>query len=1085
MEAIIDSTEALTLPLSPEQRAVLSMRLGDSTMHAPSMALLADIEGQLDAQRLRAALEAVLHAHGILRHAFRHVDGYWGLRQQCLGEMPPLDWQQVNLRGHADQDMPTALANWLYDFRVAPLAVEHGQLLRAALVRTGEARSTLALALSALVADRGSLQCLFDQIAASYLGNAAFDPAEVIQYAQFVEWRQGLADGEDAHQGRNRWAQYLCGADALSPLRLSYRQSNTHLPGVERIQLARSIDAEQVTRIAAIAGALGARAELLMQAAWWLLLARLTGFGRFVGGWQNDCRRDYEVMQGAVGVFDKVLPVVVDAAADESFSDWFARLAGVASAHIEAQEYWAVDAPPITAHLAVGFAASEAPRAHGVDPLWRVSELPGPMPFFELAMQVAWGEGGAEFTVHAEGSRYTQAAVERLLQQFSTLLEGVLAQPAARVLDLPLVGPEEREALLAMNADRAEFGTRSVAEHIARWAELTPDAPVIEAGERRLNYRQFVAQANRMAHWLQAQGVAPGALVALNMPRSVDLVVAMLAVWRTGAGYLPLEPEWPDARRRAVLADAKPALVFHAALPADAPASAQKTPWREEAFGGIDLNAFADSPPGHEIALNDLAYVLYTSGSTGQPKGVVIEHGQLLNYVAAASAAMDLGACRRWALTSSVAADLGNTALFGALFNGTCLVVAGPDDTKDADGFSRFMAERGIDGLKMVPSHLEALLECDSPRLPCTLVLGGEAAPRTLIERIARLAPECAIYNHYGPTETTVGVMVHTLRAQSAIPEILSLSRVLANNRIYVFDEAMHLVPSGAMGEVYIGGAQVCRGYLNREGEGAFVADPFQPGERLYRAGDLAYVLPEGGIRLVGRLDQQVKIRGFRVEPAEVESALVAQTGVRQAVVMPLSSETASVELGAFLVVDAELASDVGRQSLRDRLSALLPAHMLPASYVFVLKFPQLPNGKIDRLALAAMPETYESQRTETPPQDALEFVLADCIAKLLGRKFVGIEDDFFELGGHSLLVIKLVARIRKLLQVEIAPALVFDHPTPATLAAALRSGDREVARLEKLAEVQRQLATLAPDQGAALESQARQDSCNGAQRVG
>ena len=271
-----------------------------------------------------------------------------------------------------------------------------------------------------------------------------------------------------------------------------------------------------------------------------------------------------------------------------------------------------------------------------------------------------------------------------------------------------------------------------MADRIAHWAQATPDAPALEAGEQRLNYRELDGRINRLAHWLAAQGVTPGSIVALNLPRSIELTVAIFAAWRVGAAYLPLEPEWPEARRASVLADARPALVLDAAAP----------PVPEGMPG---------TPPAHRISPQDLAYVLYTSGSTGKPKGVAIEQGHLLNYVAAASAAMRLDACRRWALTSSVVADLGNTALFGAFFNGACLVVAAEDDVKDADAFARFMAEREIDAIKIVPSHLEALLECESPHLPRTLVLGGEAAPRALVERIARLAPQCAIYNHYGP----------------------------------------------------------------------------------------------------------------------------------------------------------------------------------------------------------------------------------------------------------------------------------------------------------------------------------------------
>jgi acyl-coenzyme A synthetase/AMP-(fatty) acid ligase/acyl carrier protein len=337
-------------------------------------------------------------------------------------------------------------------------------------------------------------------------------------------------------------------------------------------------------------------------------------------------------------------------------------------------------------------------------------------------------------------------------------------------------------------------------------------------------------------------------------------------------------------------------------------------------------------------------------------------------------------------------------------------------------------------------------------------VLGGEAAPRSLIERIARLAPETVVYNHYGPTETTVGVMVHRVPAEGAASSVLPLSRVLENNRIHVLDEALRVVPSGALGAVYVGGAQLCRGYLNREVEGAFVADPFQPGQKLYRTGDLACVLPEGGIRLAGRADDQIKIRGFRVEPAEVEAVLLSQPGVRQAVVLAVSGGGGDVELRAFVVADELLASEAGRSALTGRLGMLLPAHMVPARCTFVAEFARLPNGKIDRQSLLSAARVDDRKPVATAPRDALESVLAQCMASLVQRDVIGVEDDFFELGGHSLLVIKLVARIRKLLRLDIAPGLVFDHPTVATLAAALRALEgADVERMELLAHTHEQ----------------------------
>lgn len=1056
-----------SLPLSPEQRAAWAQHGEHAATGAPRLVLLADLEGELDAARLEAAVQSVVRTHGALHAAVLQVPGFRGLRQQARDAAPAAPhWHRVDLCGGTDSaDSAAALADWTAGCTQAPLDVASGALLRVGLARIGETRHKLLLVASVFAADKGSLQCLLDQVATAYLTGQAVDADEVFQYAQFVEWRQELDGAEEADEGRAYWRACIERAGVLQAPRL-----NTRMDGVREatpagvrtcISHALPLDATLAARAQEVAGQNGCDTALLMQAVWWLLLARLTGHRPFVAGWQNDCRRNYEVMQGAVGVFEKILPMVVDIAPEERFSHWLARLGATLEAHTEAQEYWAIDAPPMSAQLDVGFTFDEAPVRLQGGMAWRVEAAPGPSPCFELALQVgqAGQPGqGLSLRLHADAARHSPQSLERLLWQYATLLASALAQPHAPVGGLALVGERERELLLrAAHGAVADFGTLTLAEQVAGWARTTPDAPALEAGDLRLSYREFDARIDRMAHGLRARGAVAGTLVALDLARSADLLVAMFASWRIGAGYLPLDPEWPAARRQAVLEDARPSLVLHAA----GPLPAGPVPWREvslDAMDGKDLDGAAGSVPAHRPAMQDLAYVLYTSGSTGTPKGVVIEQGQLLNYVAAVSSAMDLGRCRRWALTSSVVADLGNTALFSAFHHGACLVVAGPGDVKDAHAFAGFMRERRVDALKMVPSHLEALLEDEAPQLPATLVLGGEAAPRSLIERIARLAPQTVVYNHYGPTETTVGVMVHRVSAGGAAVSALSgpasvlpLSRVLANNRVHVLDEALQPVPAGALGAVYVGGAQLCRGYLNREVEGAFVADPFLPGQRLYRTGDLACVLPEGGLRLAGRADDQVKVRGFRVEPAEVEAVLLSQPGVRQAVVVVLAPAggVADAELRAFVVPDAALASEAGRAALTGQLATLLPAHMVPARCTFVAEFARLPNGKIDRQSLlaaasadargAGMAGTAATAVT-APPRDALESVLAGCMATLVGRDAIGVDDDFFELGGHSLLVIKLVARLRKLLRVDVAPGLVFDHPSVASLAAALRA---------------------------------------------
>ncbi|MDQ7733306.1 amino acid adenylation domain-containing protein [Halomonas sp. SpR1] len=1052
MNAITEQQSLAHWPLSPEQRAVLvaaEANEGNTQQAAPAQAnvMVVDIQGTLDSLRLEQALSDLRQQHEALSTALKSVAGYRGLRHQTLENLPAIEWRNEDLRGSDDEE---ALLNDVRDYSEAlkhrPMAIERGELVRPALLRTGETTWVLVLAVSALVADRGSLQSLCSALVDAYGQSERADDESALQYSQFIEWRASLENDDDAEEGREYWQRHQQHAEQAGACRLPARQANHHDMRAEHEYVACQLEADLVARIDSLADELQVSAEAVLQAAWWALLARISGNESVIGGWQHDCRQDYEVMQGAIGLFDKVLPVLVEGVADSDFSSWIARLAEQLEAHTQAQEYWSIDALPDKRHLAVGFAFSEEVselKSAGLQ--WRLREVPGPSAEFELALHVGRSESGAVATLYTDPSRYSRAAAQCLLDQFQTLLQAGLADPAQKLFSVPLISPEQQQGLLSIEDSVLDVGERSVATHIAAWAASTSDAIAIEEQGRTLSYAQLEARINGIAGWLDNQGVKHGDYVALNLPRSTDLVVLLLAVWRVGAAYLPLDPEWPAARKRRVLEDAQPALVVsteygEAELAALAFPGIRSVRLPREVEG-----AGSSALPFPEPDLSDVAYLLYTSGSTGTPKGVVIEHGQLLNYVAGATKAMGLSACQRWALTGSLATDLGNTALFGALFNGARLVIAEPDDMQDGDHFANFMSAADIDALKIVPSHLEALLECEAPRLPKTVILGGEAASPALLSSIARISPDCQLYNHYGPTEATVGVMVHPVSLSQDMAGPLPLTQLLPNCRYRVLDDNLHATPTGAVGELYLGGAQLARGYLNSDAS-AFIEDPFIAGERLYRTGDLACVLPEGGVRLLGRTDDQIKLRGFRIEPAEIESVLQVQPGVKQSLVRLMGRGGDNQELVAFLIADAEVTSVEGQAQLREQLTVLLPEPMCPSRFIPVEHFPRLGNGKVDTSTLEALAQKNVERKNLVKPRDAVEANLCQAMAELLGRDEVGIDDDFFELGGHSLLVIKLVARIRKQFGIEIAPGVVFDHPNAAELGAALRESCAEAS---------------------------------------
>jgi len=1018
-----------SMALSPEQLAVLARWPNDALSHAalPGPLATVTINEVIDPVRLQAAVEMVLRRHEALQVGVGILANDESPRQYpAIGGQR---WHIVDLTDAAEQTQ--SLHTWLDGLAQTPLAISEGDTIRVGLAHLVADRFVLVLAASPVVADTASLRILLNDIAVAY-GGDALKPSqdELLQYSQFILWRQTLAADEEAKAGEAYWQRFMADASGIEAPRLRHHRRGEISAGMAQH--------EQRLILPLVAGD-GSNVAVTAQAAWWLLLARLEDWQPFLGGWKNDCRADYEPMQGAIGVFGKVLPVLIDPAKTESFDAWRQRLAATMQSHVGAQEFLDIVTPPLTAHLQTFFSFERAASVN------RSGWLPSPAGVDSisggLGVHVQAVNDALEIAISGDAGCFDTCVIERLTKQYMVLLTAAFHNPQKAVADLPMSDDEDHAVLVSKAGPRLQFDFETMPQVIARWAKSMPEARAVEAGTATRDYADLFERAGVLAAWLSARGVTPGTLVALALPRGIELIEAIVAVWRAGAAYLPIDPQWPSARREALLQDARPVLLLtdsaenERAIKACPAFSFESVDW---------TSASTKTVPEQIVRPEDLAYVLYTSGSTGTPKGVAISHGALLNYAAAASHAMQLADARRFALTSSVVADLGNTTLFGALYNGGCLVIASAEEATDAARFAAFLSRSDIDVLKIVPSHLAALLEGNPLHLPRCIILGGEPASATLLARIREIAPHSVLYNHYGPTETAVGVLVHRMNADDVVQP---LTEVLANNHVYVLDDVLQPAPVGVPGCLYIGGAQLLSGYLGRDTMG-LIEDPYRKGERLYNTGDRAVVLPTGGFELLGRADHQVKIRGFRVDPAEVEQVLAGLPGVHQAAVIA-EPDAQAVSLKACVVLDAGI--DIA--SLREQLAALLPAAMIPAGYVALSALPRLPNGKIDRIALVhEMPSSMPSSVVGKLPSDPLEQILARGMSIALGREVTHVDEDFFDLGAHSLVVIKFVARLRKLLNIEMAPALVFDYPTVACLAAALRETHAEPG-LEAAAE--------------------------------
>ncbi len=634
--------------------------------------------------------------------------------------------------------------------------------------------------------------------------------------------------------------------------------------------------------------------------------------------------------------------------------------------------------------------------------------------------------------------------------------EELLCQVFAEVLGLDRAGTDGDLPTAGVRPLPAPAGAvrASVVEMFQEQARLSPEAPAVVSQEETISYRALDERADRLARYLAAQGVGPESVVGLCLPRGVEMITALLAVWKAGGAYLPVDPALPAGRVAFMLADAGAVLVLGTREVAEnLPAGRVRVVALDDPMLAVLTDGLADRPLEVVVPRGGLAYVMYTSGSTGRPKGVGVTHEGLADYVTSVPPAVGFrpdGEPGRYGLLQPPFTDLGNTVMFSSLVSGGELHVLPGETVTDPGAVAEYLERHAIDFVKAVPSHWAALSAGTAKVLPArSLVLGGEAAPASWLEELLAAAEGagCGVFNHYGPTEATIGVVTTRLTREKVTAGTVPIGRPAAAARVYVLDGKLGVVPPGVTGELYVSGPQLARGYVGRAAPTAerFVACPFEPGRRMYRTGDRVRWNSSGEVVFVGRSDDQVKIRGFRIEPGEVEAVLAGHPAIARAAVVAREDAPGDRRLVGYIVPaegpasrdDAELALSVKRMC-----AERLPEYMVPSAVVTLDALPLTGNGKLDRRALPAPEYRVKQSR---PPANEREESLCQVFAEVLGLERVGVDDDFFALGGHSLLATRLVSRIRTVLGAEVEIRAVFQTPTVADLASQV--GDRKSTR--------------------------------------
>ena len=1059
LRAAAEAREAArqTYPLSPMQLGMMVHALDGAGTGVYVQQMHYEARG-LDPAAFREAWEEVVARHAVLRTSLE-VGGD-GEPWQTVHGSAALEFTEHDVSGLQGGEREAFFAQLLAADRERGFDLGTAPLSRVNLVDLGGGRHRFLWTFHHIVLDGWSWPIVLSEVLRLHAARARGEELELPAarpYRDYIEW----LGSRDVSAAEAFWRDELAGF--TEPTRVDprpRRQGSAPTAGAREVRLEWT--ESETSGLERLAESRGVTLNTLTLGAWALLLGRTLGTEDLVVGTTVAGRpADLEGIESMVGLFINTLAQRVRIANEATLGEW---LRDLQARQLEAREFeftpldrvqrWS-ELPPATPlfdclFLFESFPTPSGDAASGLD----LRYLPEPQRTgYPLSLALA-PRGGLLGRLTYDTSAFGADEIERLGERYRRLLASlarVAGDAEVRLEELTALTEEERTRVLVdWNRPRvaAEPATRPLHETFRAWARRTPDAPAVAFEDERLDHRELDRRSDRLARELLASGLEPGGRVALCLGRSLELPLAMLATWKAGGAWVPLDPEHPVRRLNGILADCEASVLV----------SAGDLPEGVHFEGRIVRLDELDGTSGSDTALpsvdlDALAYLVYTSGSTGEPKGVAVEHAQVASYTAAVRAALELPDGCRYATVSTPAADLGNTAIFAAMASGGELFVLSEDRIADGDAFAEYVAREQIDCIKIVPSHLRALLAAAArpadvlPRR--LLVLGGEALSWSLVDRVRELAPACALLNHYGPTETTVGVVTHRLGAEDRerYPAQPPIGRPLFGTRVYLLDRRGAPVPPGSAGELCVAGAQVARGYWRRDALTAarFGVDPFEPAPaeatRLYRTGDLARHHADGALEFLGRVDDQVKIRGFRVELGEVERAVSELPDVEGCLVLARPDGRGEPQLVAW--VAAARGGDPA--AWRTRLAETLPDALLPRAFVVLDELPLDATGKVDRRAL---PEPSWSERSsggrttaETPAEEAL----LEIWREVLRVPGLGIDDDYFALGGDSILGIQIVSRARRA-GLQLKPRLLFQHPTVAELAAAAAKDTPEVA---------------------------------------
>lgn len=1059
------------VPLSfGQQRLWFLQQLDPSSLYNIPAAVR--IQGLLDVAALEHAINEIIRRHESLRTVFKLIDGqpFQFINPSLRLELSPVTVSSDAATAKKEiTEHAAAEARHVFD-------LSRGPVVRARLLRISDSEHVLLLCMHHIVSDGWSMALFLHELEAYYGGRLLPEPT--IQYLDYAFWQRDEKHRAVLDDQLAYWKQQLAGIPPVLALATDYPRSAARSFRGSAVAFAVSPDLS--ARLLQAGNAEGATLFMTMLAAFGVLLYRYCGQEDFAIGTPVAGRGRPEI-EKLIGFFVNTLPLRLQLTGGLTFRQ---LLRNTKDTCLNAYVHQDVPFEALVEELhpernlghsplfQVMLDLQNAPLAPVSRNGLRFNLLPVETGTakFDLTLTLNETEHGLDGALEYSSDLFEQSTAVRIVENFCTLLDSIAADPDSHLGALAVLSETEKKTLLIdWQMPRAESADRGFVHHLFEGqAERNPDQTAVVCSDESLSYRELNRRANQIAHYLRDFGLGPEALAGICMQRSCSMVIAVLAVLKTGAAYIPLDPAYPRERLVAMIKDSEPHLVITERR------FLQNVSSQDGRTIALDseFELIATKPCTNLITQRwpeNPAYVIYTSGSTGRPKGVVISHANLahstqarLNYYKELVHA--------FLLLPSFSFDSSVAGLFWTLCHGGKLVIPEEGSQHDPEQVAELIRRQSISHLLCLPSFYRLLLGERGEKLASlrVAIVAGEAAAGDLVHLHRGRLPQAQLFNEYGPTEATVWSTVFDFAAGytgNSVP----IGRTVSNTRTYVLDQNLQLVPIGAVGELYIGGDGVARGYRNCADLTAerFIPDSFSefPGSRLYRTGDLARYRADGEIEFLGRNDLQVKVRGHRIEPAEIEVALSQHPAVQQAAVA-----VSQGKLTAYVVMREPQSA--GAIDLRSHLSSRLPNYMLPEAFILMETLPYTTTGKVDRRALNPADGSHvASALAYVAPRTALEQVLAEIFAAVLGRDRVGIHDNFFETGGHSLAATQLLSRIRDALQIELPLRRIFEQPAVEGLAGAILADPQEGRRVERTAELLIHLSSLSDQEAAAFIS--------------